>query len=111
MIRIVHSSGFSTNPIGQVSPITTHLLTLTGDGSDVNPPQALILPQEITRPLEIRIPTDNELNTNILTATQFPLFKNTNVNARALVPKLMSIITFLVYDGFEQDLNAVTVYK
>ena len=53
MIHIVHSLGFGTNPIGQVSPIATHLLTLTGDGSAVNPPQALILPQEITRPLEI----------------------------------------------------------
>ena len=111
MIRIVHSLGFGTNPIGQVSPIATHVLTLTGDGSAQNPPQALILPQEITTPLEIRIPTDNEFNTKILTSTQFPLFKNTDVNARATVPKIMPIITFLVYDGFEQDLDAVTVYK
>ena len=111
MICIVHSLGFGTNPIGQVSPIATRLLTLTRDGSALNPPQALILPQEIASPLEIQIPTDNEFNTKILTSTQFRLFKNTDVNARVTVPKIMPIITFLVYDGFEQDLDAVTVYK
>ena len=28
-----------------------------------------------------------------------------------LTPKIMRIITFLVYDGFDQDLDAVVVYK
>ena len=111
MIRIVHSLGFGTNPIGQVSPIATCMLTLTRDGSAANPPQALILPQEIASLLEIRIPTDNEFNTKILTATQFPLIKNTDVNTRAIVPKIMPIITFLVYDNFDQDLDTVSVYK
>ena len=59
MIHIVHSVGFGTNPIGQVSLIVNHILTLTGDGSAVNPPQALILPQQETvTPIEICVPTE-----------------------------------------------------
>ena len=111
MIRIVHSIGYGTNPIGQVSPIANHILTLTGDGSTANPPQALILPQETATPIDIRVPSEAEFNTKILTNTQFALFKNNDVNARAKVPKLMPIITFLVYDGFDMDLDAVTIYK
>ena len=40
MARILHSIGFRTNPIGQVSLIANHILTLTGDSSTANPPQA-----------------------------------------------------------------------
>ena len=76
---------FGTHPIGQVSPITNHVLTLTGDGSAANHQQALILPQEIATPLKICILTDAELNTKILINTQFALFKNTDANICTII--------------------------
>ena len=42
-VHIVHSLGFGTNPIGEVSPIANNVLTLTGDGSAATPPQVLTL--------------------------------------------------------------------
>ena len=110
-VRIVHSLGFGTNPIGEVSPIANHVLTLTGDGSTATPPQVLTLPKDIADLIEIRIPSENEFNTKILTTSRYPLFRNADVPETVITPKIMPIITFLVYDGFDQDLDAVVVYK
>ena len=108
---IVHSLGFGTNPIEEVSPIANHVLTLTGNGAAVTPPQVLTLPKEIADPLEIRIPSGTEFNTKILQTSRYPLFRSADVLKTVLTPKIMPIITFLVYDSFDQDLDAVVVYK
>ena len=41
----------------------------------------------------------------------FPLFKNANLTHVGIVIKLMSIGTFLVYDDFNVDLDAITIYR
>ena len=110
-VRIVHSLGFGTNPIGDVSPIANHVLTLTGDGSTATPPQVLLLPNESADLIEIRIPSEPEFNAKISSTSRFPLFRNADVHETAITPKIMPIITFLVYDGFDQDLDAIVVYK
>ena len=110
-VRIVHSLGFSTNPIGEISPIANHVLTLTGNDTVATPPQALILPKEIADPLEICIPSEEEFNTKILQTWRYPLFRNADVLEIVITPKIMPIIPLLVYDRFDQDLDAVVVYK
>ena len=110
-ICILLSLGLGTNPIGEVSPISNHVLTLTGDGSTFTPPQVLLLPKKVADPLEIRIPLETEFNAKIMTTSRFHLFKNAEVPETVITLKIMPIINFLIYDGFDQDLDAVVVYK
>ena len=107
----VHSLGFGINLIGEVSPIASHVLILTGDGSTATPPQILTLPKEIADPIDIHIPSKAEFNTKVLTTSRFPLFRNTDLPEMVITPKIITIVTFLVYDDFNEDLDAVVVYK
>ena len=40
----------------------------------------------------------------------FPLFSNTNLNHEAIILKIVPISAFLVYNGFDADLYAITIY-
>ena len=44
-IQVLHSFGVGINPIGGYSPIAVKILSLVGDGSSANPPQAMVLPR------------------------------------------------------------------
>ena len=100
-------------PLGirEVSPIANHVITLTGDGAAAIPPQVLTVPKEMADPLEICIPSEPEFNIKILQTSRYPLFCNADVPETVLTPKIMPIIIFLVYDSFDQDLDAVVVYE
>ena len=47
LVRVVHSIGYGTQPLGGNSPIATKLLVLTGDGTALYPPQVLMLPASL----------------------------------------------------------------
>ena len=44
-------------------------------------------------------------------APPYPMFKNASLTVSFKLPTIIPIPTYLVYDGFEKDLDAVTVYK
>ena len=46
-IRVLHSFGVGTNPIGGSSTIAGKIISLAGDGSSANPPQAMVFPKEV----------------------------------------------------------------
>ena len=48
IIRIMHSQGSATEPIGSTSPISNNILMLTGDRIFGNPPEVLMLPATTT---------------------------------------------------------------
>ena len=57
----------------------------------------------------VTLPTDMEFNAKVLTTSNWPLFKHTQVLDRSYVGKMMPIPSFLAYDGFDKDVNAVTL--
>ena len=84
---------------------------LTGDSAFGNPPQVLLLPAISTHKELTMLPSEHEFNAKILTTNSWPLFKHTQVHDQAYVLKIMPIPSFLTYDGFDQDINAIFLYK
>ena len=67
-VRIVHSLGFATEPIGSTSPISNNILMLTGDSAFSNSPQALLLTAIATHKDLTTLPSKpGEFNAKILT--------------------------------------------
>ena len=56
-------------------------------------------------------PTNMLLNTSSTTPRRSPFFLNANLNHEGIVINLMPISTFLVYNFFEADLDAITIYR
>ena len=112
-IRVIHSLGFGTSPIGRVSPVANKILALTGDGDAMNPPAVMVLPSDMVETVNCLTPTNEEFATKMAEPgnASFPWFKNASLTNNSSFIKIMPIPAFLVYDGFDKDLDAVTVYK
>ena len=110
-IRVLHSFGVGTNPIGGSSPIAGKILSLLGDGCSVNPPQATVLQREVFHNTSNRVPDQDAFEHNINNIQSFPLFFNSNLTHDVIIPNIMPISSFLVYYGFDVDLDAITIYR
>ena len=56
-------------------------------------------------------PTKMLLNTISTTSSCFPFFFNSNLTHDVIIPNIMPISSFLVYYGFDVDLDAITIYR
>ena len=110
---VVYDIRYGTTPIGGASPLSNKLLAFSGDGTTETPPTVLVLPQSIVTKNTIKIPNDGEIYTKRATSNggNFPMFKNAHVTKEMELMKLMPIPTFLAYNGFEHDLEVLTVYN
>jgi len=112
-VRVIYSLGFGTSPIGQVSLVANKILAFTGDGDSSNPPAVMVLPKDMVELVTCLTPSQEDFDTKMDEPgnTQYPWFKTSQLTNTSLFPKIMPIPAFIVYDGFEKDLDAVTVYK
>ena len=108
---MINSLGFGNSPIGRVSLVANKILVLTGDA--MNPPVVMVLPKDMVETVNSLTPTNEELKTKMAEPgnASYPWFKNANLANNSSFIKIMPIPAFLVYDGFEIDIDAVTVYK
>ena len=112
-VRVIHSIGFGTSPIGGSSPVENRILAMSLDGEASRPPQVIVLPRRMTDVREVKTPGTQDFENKFLEAngTSYPMFKNANLTVSFPLLKIIPIPAYLVYDGFEKDLDAVTVYK
>ena len=80
-------------------------------GSPKNPLQAVVLPREFFHKKSIQVPTQEAFDRKIIISQAFTIFKNANVHNEEIILKAMSIGAFLVYYGFNIDLDDITIYK
>ena len=111
MIRVIHSFGVRTNPIGGSSPIAGNIPSLAGDGSSANPPPDMILTWKVLHWTSIQVPNQDGFDGNIINTQSSPLFKNANLHHKEIIIKAMPISAFLVNDVFNADLDAITIYR
>ena len=71
-IRVLHSFGVGTNPIGGSSPISGKILSIVGDGFSANPPQAMVLPREVFQKTSIRVPDQDAFEHKLNNTQSFP---------------------------------------
>ena len=112
-VRVIHSLGFGTSPIGRVSLVANKILALKGNGDAMNPPAVMVSPKDMVETVNCLTPTNEEFKTKMAEPgnASYPWFKNANLVNNSSFVKIMPIPAFLVYDGFEMDIDAVTVYK
>ena len=72
MIRVLHSFGVGTKPIGVSYPIYGKILSLVGNLLSTNPPQAMLLPREVFHKTSTRVPDQYALNTISTTPRCYP---------------------------------------
>ena len=84
-IQVLHSFGVGINPIGGSSPIAGKILSLVGDGSSANPPQAIVFPREVFHKTSIRVPDQDYFEHKINNTQSFPLFKNAYLTHEGIV--------------------------
>ena len=75
-IRVLHSFGVGTNPIGGSSPISGKIISLVVDGSYANPPQAMVLLSEVFHKTSIWVPDQDAFEHKLKNTKAFPLLKN-----------------------------------
>ena len=116
LVKIVYGMGFGSSPIGvAASPVDKKILFMYGDGNnDVGPPQALCLPPTMVDKKPIVTMTELQFSTQ-LTAKgvgyTYPLLPRSAVTGSEELIQIAPIPAYLVYDGFEQDLDAACVLE
>ena len=114
-LKILYGLGFGTSGIGQVSPIAKRLLALFGEGSAImGPAQVISLDPAIRAEARVLNLTDAEIQTVFQTGNHLvdqKVEKANNVTNHADILRIAAIPTYLVYDGFNTDLDAAEVYE
>ena len=114
-IKILYGLGYGTSGIGQVSPIAKRLLALFGEGSAImGPAQVISLDPAIRAEARVLNLTDAEIQTVFQTGNHLvdqKVEKANNVTNHADILRIAAIPTYLVYDGFNKDLDAAEVYE
>jgi hypothetical protein len=111
-------TGFGLNGIGQ-NPIQANVLALAGKyKAGVSFPQVLVLPRDTINLSKHYIPSDREfederkkLLTGDVLNTKPTWFKYSSLKDETDLPYKVPISAHLIYDGFNNDIDAVIVYE
>ena len=71
----------------------------------------MVLPGGVIHKTSILVSDQDAFEQKLNNTKTFPLFKNSNLAQEAIILKIMIIITFLVYNGFDADLYTITIYR
>ena len=77
-IRVLHSFGVETNPIGGSSPINVNTFSLAGYDSYTNPPQSMVLPRDFFHKTSIWVPDKYSFERRLIHTQSSPLLKKTH---------------------------------
>jgi len=113
LVRLVYSLGYGASGIGDSSPTDRKFLVLSGEGgAAIGSPQVFTLPSTITDIQAVKCPTLP------ITLASLSVEKNSWYRAKANdvtttfeLMKIAPIPAYLVFDGFNKDLEAETVLE
>ena len=71
----------------------------------------MVIQREVFHKTSIRVPNQDAFEKKLTNTQSFPLFKNANLTHKGIILKLMSISAFLVYYGFDVDLDSIIIYR
>ena len=108
---VPHHFRVGTNPMGRSSTITGKILYRVGDGSSAKPSQAMVLPRKFFHKISTRVPEKYSFKRNLINTQSSPFKKIANLPYEGIILRLKPIIAFLVQNGFDEDLDTITIYK
>jgi len=115
MVKVIYGLGIGTAAIGQVSPLANRLLALFGEGGmALGPAQTIVLDATMREKALVKSITAAVVQT-VFAAGNVAVNASVQgalaVNEEAEIMNISPIPAYLVYDGFEQDLDAAMVYE
>ena len=112
-LRLLFGFGFGTAGIGQVSPLANKLLALFGEGGGLGCPQVVVLDPALREVHQLVAPTDQDIEEAFAAGHTLgrPTHRAITVNTAAGCMRLAPVPAYLVYDGFDTDLEAAVVYE
>ena len=115
-IKVVYGLGYGTAGLGQTSQINDKFIMLHGEGNntDIGYPDVLMLDTNIRKQSKVLNPSDAIIQELLTTKGEKfgnhllpPRTTNTTKNIMNIAP----IPAYLIYDGFEKELNAADIYE
>jgi len=114
-VKVIYGMGRGTTQIGQVSPVANKMLALFGEGgANLGTPQVIVLPDDIRAKYEVRCLTDAVILMAFQGGNQAvdqPVARANAVTNKHNIMCIAPIPAYLVFDGFETDLDASMVYE
>lgn len=114
-VKLVYGLGFGTAGIGRVSSVAGKLLALTGEGGgEIGPAQTMVLDASLKVKVTMKNITTAQVATVFGSGNQRvdqSVMKALDVHGESTIMKMAPIPPYLVYDGFEDDLDASMVYE
>ena len=113
MVRLLYGFGIGTSGIGQTSPVDGNILSMYGESDlQLGPPSVMMLPRTLREIQEVKVMTDMQLTTALNVPNyNHPLLQAIAVQTTQNLMKLAPIPAWLVFDGFESDLDAAALYE
>ena len=114
-VKLLYGLGIGTSRIGQVSPIANKLLTLYGEGGPlIGAPATLMFDASLRTLAPVRNPTNATID-QALQAGTHDMAKHIacakDVAHEERIMNIAPIPAYLLYDGFEKDLDSAMVYE
>ena len=115
-VKLIYGLGYGTAGIGQTSPIDNKFVMLHGEGNntDIGYPDVLMMNTNIRKQTDIINPSDTEIKQLLTTKGEnFGNFLTPPclITTTKLLMNIAPIPAYLVYDGFEKELNAGEIYE
>ena len=114
-LKVCYGLGLGSGTIGQTSPLNGNFLSLTGDGGgEHGVPMPFVFPTSARQLHTVGTMTHTQFSTALTAKGDeygWPLLPNAQVNTETSIMKLAPIPAFIVYDGFESDIDAAIVYE
>ena len=114
-VKVAFGISIGASPIGETSPLDGTVLCLSGDGGeDLGHPPPLVLPITILNTASVGVMTHDQFSTALTTKGvnyAHPLLAKIHVTENKDIMQLAPVPPFLVYDGWNSDLEAADVYE
>ena len=113
LVRIVYSLGFGASGIGYSSPTDIKFLALSGEGGvAIGSPQVFTLPSSLINTNAVKCPTlPVTLASMAMEKNSWYRAKTNEVTTTFGLMKIAPIPAYLVFDGFNKDLEAEVVIE
>jgi hypothetical protein len=113
-VRIIYGTGTSAGHMGLTTcDLECNIFALTGEYMQHSTVLTVVVfPPTVLSAKEMRIPDDKQMEEVLTTRVTKPFFfEHKNLTERRIIPGIVSIPAFLIYNGFNMDINALVIYE
>ena len=115
IIMVAYGNKIGSVGFGKFSPVENKLLSLFGEGVGVMVlAQSIFLPKTLWDIIRVKNPTDSKIEAVFQSGTHdvgSSTMTAQNLSGKKDIMSIATILAYMVYNGFNQDINAALVYE